>query len=121
MRLPLLGIWFYRTFDVQNFKRSPFQPPRPPIDATAELSIELTRWQHCQRLNVNRMQARTNAVHSVGRPKEEVACVPSADPAFFAFSARQFETIEVLPLVAPLSHGIGRRPARFYYVPDHRR
>jgi len=38
-----LSIWFYRTFDVQNFKPGPFQPPRPPIDATAELSAELGR------------------------------------------------------------------------------
>ena len=38
-----LGIWFYRTFDDQRFKPGPFQPPRPPIDATAELSAELGR------------------------------------------------------------------------------
>ncbi|MDE5452546.1 type I restriction-modification system endonuclease [Bradyrhizobium sp. CSA112] len=38
-----LGIWFYRTFDDQNFKSGPFQPPRPPIDATAELTAELAR------------------------------------------------------------------------------
>jgi type I restriction enzyme R subunit len=38
-----LGIWFYRTFDVQSFKPGPFQPPRPPIDATAELTAELGR------------------------------------------------------------------------------
>jgi type I restriction enzyme R subunit len=38
-----LGIWFYRTFDDQRFKAGPFQPPRPPTDATAELSAELDR------------------------------------------------------------------------------
>ena len=38
-----LGIWFYRTFDDQRFKAGPFQPPRPPIDATAELTAELGR------------------------------------------------------------------------------
>ncbi|MEH2475695.1 type I restriction enzyme R subunit [Nitrobacteraceae bacterium AZCC 2161] len=38
-----LGIWFYRTFDDKNFKAGPFQPPRPPNDATAELSAELAR------------------------------------------------------------------------------
>jgi type I restriction enzyme, R subunit len=38
-----LGIWFYRTFDDQRFKAGPFQPPRSPIDATAELSAELGR------------------------------------------------------------------------------
>ena len=38
-----LGIWFYRTFDDQRFKPGPFQPPRPPIDATAELAAELGR------------------------------------------------------------------------------
>jgi type I restriction enzyme, R subunit len=38
-----LGIWFYRTFDDQRFKAGPFQPPRPPVDATAELSAELGR------------------------------------------------------------------------------
>jgi type I restriction enzyme R subunit len=38
-----LGIWFYRTFDDKNFKAGPFQPPRPPSDATAELSAELAR------------------------------------------------------------------------------
>src|SRR5262249_55318109 len=40
-----LGIWFYRTFDVQSFKPGPFQPPRPPVDATAELTAELGRLQ----------------------------------------------------------------------------
>jgi type I restriction enzyme R subunit len=38
-----LGIWFYRTFDDRNFKAGPFQPPRPPADATAELAAELGR------------------------------------------------------------------------------
>jgi type I restriction enzyme R subunit len=38
-----LGIWFYRTFDDHRFKPGPFQPPRPPIDATAELTAELGR------------------------------------------------------------------------------
>ena len=38
-----LGIWFYRTFDDHRFKAGPFQPPRPPIDATAELTAELGR------------------------------------------------------------------------------
>jgi type I restriction enzyme R subunit len=38
-----LGIWFYRTFDDRNFKSGPFQPPRPPIDPTAELAAELSR------------------------------------------------------------------------------
>jgi type I restriction enzyme R subunit len=38
-----LGIWFYRTFDDRNFKSGPFQPPRPPVDATAELNAELGR------------------------------------------------------------------------------
>jgi type I restriction enzyme R subunit len=38
-----LGIWFYRTFDDGNFEAGPFQPPRPPTDATAELSAELGR------------------------------------------------------------------------------
>jgi type I restriction enzyme R subunit len=38
-----LGIWFYRTFDDHRLKSGPFQPPRPPIDATAELTAELGR------------------------------------------------------------------------------
>jgi type I restriction enzyme, R subunit len=38
-----LAIWFYRTFDEHPFKAGPFQPPRPPTDATAELSAELDR------------------------------------------------------------------------------
>jgi type I restriction enzyme, R subunit len=38
-----LGIWFYRTFDNHNFRPRPFQPPRPPIDATTELTAELDR------------------------------------------------------------------------------
>ncbi|CCE11419.1 endonuclease R [Bradyrhizobium sp. STM 3843] len=38
-----LGIWFYRTFDDRNFKSGPFQPPRPPVDPTAELAAELSR------------------------------------------------------------------------------
>jgi type I restriction enzyme, R subunit len=38
-----LAIWFYRTFEDQHFKAGPFQPPRPPIDATAELTGELSR------------------------------------------------------------------------------
>jgi type I restriction enzyme, R subunit len=38
-----LAIWFYRTFDEHRFKAGPFQPPRPPSDATAELSAELGR------------------------------------------------------------------------------
>jgi Type III restriction enzyme, res subunit len=38
-----LGIWFYRTFDDRGFKSGPFQPPRPPADASAELAAELGR------------------------------------------------------------------------------
>src|SRR4029077_17249799 len=38
-----LGIWFYRTFDNHNFKPRPLRPPRPPIDATTELTAELDR------------------------------------------------------------------------------
>src|ERR1700747_2458194 len=38
-----LGIWFCRTFDNHNSKPLPFQPPRPPIDATTELTAELDR------------------------------------------------------------------------------
>jgi type I restriction enzyme R subunit len=38
-----LGIWFYRTFENHSFKAGPFQPPRPPIDATVELTAELGR------------------------------------------------------------------------------
>jgi type I restriction enzyme, R subunit len=38
-----LAIWFYRTFDDHKLKAGPFQPPRPPIDATAELTTELDR------------------------------------------------------------------------------
>jgi type I restriction enzyme, R subunit len=38
-----LGIWFYRTFVDRSFKAGPFQPPRPPADATAELTAELSR------------------------------------------------------------------------------
>ena len=38
-----LAIWFYRTFDNHNFKAGPFQPPRPPIDATTELTAELDK------------------------------------------------------------------------------
>jgi type I restriction enzyme, R subunit len=38
-----LGIWFYCTFDDQRLKVGPFQPPRPPVDATAELAAELGR------------------------------------------------------------------------------
>jgi type I restriction enzyme R subunit len=38
-----LGIWFYRTFADRNFKAGSFQPPRPPPDATAELTAELNR------------------------------------------------------------------------------
>ena len=38
-----LAIWFYRTFDNHNFKAGPFQPPRPPIDATTELTADLDK------------------------------------------------------------------------------
>jgi type I restriction enzyme, R subunit len=38
-----LAIWFYRTFDNQNFKPGPFQPPLAPADASAELKSELER------------------------------------------------------------------------------
>src|SRR5262249_35775508 len=38
-----LGIWFYRTFDNHNFRPGPFQPPRPPIDPTTQLTAELDR------------------------------------------------------------------------------
>ena len=38
-----LAIWFYRTFDNHNFKAGPFQPPRPPIDATTELTAKLDK------------------------------------------------------------------------------
>ena len=38
-----LAIWFYRTFDNHNFKAGPFQPPRPPMDATTEFTVELDR------------------------------------------------------------------------------
>ena len=38
-----LGVWFYRTFDNHNFRPRPFQPPRPPIDATTEPTAELDR------------------------------------------------------------------------------
>lgn len=38
-----LGIWFYRTFVDSDFKAGPFQPPRSPRDATAELTSELER------------------------------------------------------------------------------
>ena len=38
-----LGIWFYRTFDDHRFKAGPFQPPKPPQDATAELTAQLTK------------------------------------------------------------------------------
>jgi type I restriction enzyme R subunit len=38
-----LGIWFYRTFVDRDFKAGPFQPPRSPRDATAELTSELER------------------------------------------------------------------------------
>lgn len=38
-----LGIWLYRAFDDQKFKSGPFQPPRLPVDANAELAAELER------------------------------------------------------------------------------
>ncbi|MGY3413071.1 hypothetical protein ACVWZV_009237 [Bradyrhizobium sp. GM5.1] len=38
-----LAIWFYRTFDDQNLKPGPFQPPQAPADASAELKSELER------------------------------------------------------------------------------
>jgi type I restriction enzyme R subunit len=38
-----LAIWFYRTFDDQNFKPRAFEPPRAPADATAEVKAELQR------------------------------------------------------------------------------
>jgi type I restriction enzyme, R subunit len=38
-----LSIWFYRTFDDHQFKSGPFQQPRSPIDATAELAAEIER------------------------------------------------------------------------------
>jgi type I restriction enzyme, R subunit len=38
-----LGIWFYRTFVDRDFKVGPFQPPRSPHDASAELKSELER------------------------------------------------------------------------------
>jgi type I restriction enzyme R subunit len=58
-----LGIWFYRTFDNQSFKSGPFQPPRRPVDATAELTAEL------ERLKVEREAALTDAE----RAKEKIA------------------------------------------------
>ncbi|MFO0697548.1 MAG: type I restriction-modification system endonuclease [Polyangiales bacterium] len=39
-----LAVWFHRTFGKDRaFRPGPFVPPRPPIDATAELIAELTR------------------------------------------------------------------------------
>jgi type I restriction enzyme R subunit len=38
-----LGLWFHRTFGDPKFKSGPFLPPRPPVDQTEELRVELTR------------------------------------------------------------------------------
>jgi type I restriction enzyme R subunit len=38
-----LAIFFHRTFGDPKFKPGPFQPPRPPADATAELRAEIER------------------------------------------------------------------------------
>ena len=38
-----LGIWFHRTFGDRTFKIGPFQPPRTPTDAAADLVAELER------------------------------------------------------------------------------
>jgi type I restriction enzyme R subunit len=38
-----LAIFFHRTFGDPKFKPGPFQPPRPPADATAELQAEIER------------------------------------------------------------------------------
>ncbi len=38
-----LAIFFHRTFGDPKFKPGPFQPPRPPVDATAELQAEIER------------------------------------------------------------------------------
>jgi type I restriction enzyme R subunit len=38
-----LAIWFHRTFGRADFKPGPFQPPRPPLDATVALRDELAR------------------------------------------------------------------------------
>jgi type I restriction enzyme R subunit len=40
---PQLGILFYRTFENHNFKDRPISAPRPPSDATTELTAELSR------------------------------------------------------------------------------
>lgn len=43
LRIQGNAAWFYLTFDDHNLKAGPFQPPRPPVDATAELKAELDR------------------------------------------------------------------------------
>jgi hypothetical protein len=58
-----LAIWFYRTFDDQNFKPGAFEPPRAPVDATVEVKAEL------QRLKAEKEVALTEAQ----RAKERIA------------------------------------------------
>jgi type I restriction enzyme R subunit len=62
-----LAIWFYRTFDDQNFKPGPFQPPRPPVDASAELKAEL------ERLKAEKVAALTEAQRANDRIAEAEA------------------------------------------------
>ncbi|MET3842061.1 type I restriction-modification system endonuclease [Bradyrhizobium sp. OAE829] len=62
-----LAIWFYRTFDDQNLKPGPFQPPHAPVDASAELMIEL------ERLRAEKEAALTDAQRARERAEEAEA------------------------------------------------
>jgi type I restriction enzyme R subunit len=68
-----LGIWFYRTFDDHNFRSGPFQPPRPPIDAEAELTAEINR------LRAERDAALTKAQRAKATAEEAEAARLSAE------------------------------------------
>jgi type I restriction enzyme R subunit len=68
-----LGIWFYRTFADRNFTPGPFQPPRPPADATAELTAELDR------LRTERDAALTEAERAKAAAAEAEAARLSAE------------------------------------------
>ena len=85
-----LGIWFCRTFDNHNFEAGPFQPPRPPIDATTELTAEL-----------DRLRAERDAALSARRDRMSF----SRKYAFVLALA-----VAVIYVYAPLSHEDSKPP-----------
>ena len=88
-----LGIWFYRTFDDQRFKPGPFQPPRPPIDATAELAAELGRLRAERDAEAQRAKAAAADAEAARLAAETGAKGAAEEKAVWEQLAAEAETI----------------------------